>query len=147
MAESALTPDQVRQLADLRRQAATDINSLTQEQLTLMRQLEDLERGIVDSSERRRKSIEDQIELLEEEAKLQKEIGKLGETVVGAYATQLEIERQSLEIKKLNLLAEEINEENLKNLLMNKRPYYKGTGLRFGKLCSSFLGNHKRTYE
>ena len=33
MAESALTPDQVRQLADLRRQAATDINSLTQNNL------------------------------------------------------------------------------------------------------------------
>ena len=41
---------------------------------------------------------------------------------MGAYATQLEIERQSLEIKKLNLLAaEEINEEKLKELINEQK--------------------------
>lgn len=103
MSDSRLTPDQERQLAEFRRQAAEDRNRLTEEQIVLMRRLEDLERGIVDSLERQKKNLQDNINLLTQEIDQHRTLNELGINVVGAYERQLEQQRQNLELQKLNL--------------------------------------------
>jgi len=124
MADNLLTPAQERQLIELRKQAAIDKKKMTEEQLKQLKELQDLEQGIVDSAERRKEQLEEQIELLEEQITLNNKIKSIGTNVVGAYADQLELERLSLETRKQNLDASDREyEKTLKQLVEDQRSY------------------------
>jgi len=101
--KSLLTAQEEARLADLRRQAAIDYNALTQEQLKMMDELQEKEKGIVDSSERRIESLNRANELLAIQIERNEILIEQGQTVVGHYETKLEQQKNSLLIDKENL--------------------------------------------
>ena len=117
----ALTADEAAELAELWRRAAADISDLRDEEIRKMRQLQALEEGSLENSERIRNQLVDQITLLEQQIRLNQTLNEIGETVVGKGADELRQEELKLNLRRENLLAqrdaEEISERNFKNEL------------------------------
>ena len=117
----ALTADEAAELAELRRRAAADISDLRDEEIRKMRELQALEQGSLENSERIRNQLVDQITLLEQQIRLNQTLNEIGETVVGKGADELRQEELKLNLRRENLLAqrdaEEISERKFKNEL------------------------------
>jgi len=86
-----------------------------------MRELQALEQGSLENSERIRNQLIEQIELLEQQIRLNQTLNEIGETVVGKGADELRQEQLKLNLRRENLLAqrdaEEISERKFKNEL------------------------------
>ena len=94
-----LTAAEEAELATLRADAARDRAAMTEAQIARMETLQDLERGIADSTERRLAALKRQAELLVEQEKRLKAIAETGKTVVGLYKTQLDIQQNILKTR------------------------------------------------
>ena len=97
---SRLNPREQAELAALQLQKNTDLAAMTEVQVARMRELQRIEEGILDSSEKRVERLTAQIDLLAQEIELNETLKELNVTVVGLAEKRLRQQDQELERRK-----------------------------------------------